>query len=129
MTRGGADEVLLIRSVDVDEAVPGIRIGALETVEPEDAGEDVIFVAAGVGDGAGGLASAKNHPRLGILPDFFGNPELSEGRAIAVRFGAESELRRGDWIARDGSPAVEKVEALVGDRDADSWRKSRLDRG
>ena len=62
MAGRGSDQILAVRAVEVDVALPRIRIVGVESLKPENARENRIMVAAGRSDGTSGLAPLELHP-------------------------------------------------------------------
>ena len=121
-TRGGADEILAIGSVDVDIAILAGAVVGLFAVKPEDAGEDEVLFLDWVGgfpDTARGFASNKVGSGFGMIADLLADTVPTEGSLIAIRFRTGSFFSGGDRKrAGEGAILRDDVETLGRDGDA-----------
>ncbi len=106
MAGRGADQPLLVRAVDVDVALAGIGVFRIQPVEPEDAGEDFVLLAAFFRNLAGRKPGLENRARRGTVANLLGDAKSPGGRLVAAGFRPQPEPRRGNGIGGD-DPAAE----------------------
>ena len=92
----GADELFLIRAVDVDQAPEGVGIFGVQSVEGQDAGQDEVLRDAGCGHFTGPFSRPEHGPSRGALADFVVDDESSRRGPEAAFLAAEAEARGGD---------------------------------
>jgi len=119
VTIGRADLVLVLRAMDVDEAVAGIAIVFFETVQPKNArGDQVVCVwqrivgferDAGFKDRAGRMA----------MTYFFGDAKLAKRRFHTSFFRAEAKTRARDRIRFQRLSSAFEREQLPANGDVD----------
>jgi hypothetical protein len=81
MACGTSYEGFLIGSMDVDIAVPCIAVFAIQAIQPQDAAQDEILIAAGLSNFTGGETPLERHPRRGSSTDLGVDTE-STGRSL-----------------------------------------------
>ena len=77
MTRRAANEFLLVGAMDVNEALPRIAVFRIDSLEPEDAGEDQILVTSPFCYHSGLLAASEDHPLRSPGANFLDDPEAA----------------------------------------------------
>ncbi len=86
MTRRFSDQSFLIGAVQINISIAGISIREIATIQPENASEDVIGLAALGRDLAGRLPSNEYCSCRGAITHFVKYPESSYGSFIASFF-------------------------------------------
>jgi len=110
-----ADQVFSIGAVNVDEAISGVGILLIETLQPENTREHSIVLATWSPHLACGKAAAENAPRLGCISMFLKNAKSSGGCLEASWFRPEAELGSRDRPRLDRDTIREKMKGLVRD--------------
>ena len=87
-----SDQMFLVGSVDIDLAVAGVPIRVLESLEPEDAGEDPVLFPARLRDFSGRQAAFKNRPSGGLPTKFSTDSEPPERGPETSGRGTEAEF-------------------------------------
>jgi len=111
------NQLLVVGSMNVDVAVPGVGVALFEALKPENAGDDEVIGAPGAFEGDDfprGDPAFEDHPERGFVTDHLGNGEMAQGGLEASRLRPEPETGAGDRKTRQKRPLFEEVEALRG---------------
>ena len=92
MTRRLADETFLIRPVDIDITLARVVISLLNTIKPENAGQNTITLPSRFGNFPSGQPTLENRPRRCLRADFFADPEFPERSFETSRFGSQTKF-------------------------------------
>ena len=134
MAGWGADLVLVLGPVNVNEAVASIRVVIVHAVQPKNSRHHQV-----VGGGQRvfrpeGHSAAKNRSTRHVAADLLGDPEIAGRRLETAFLGPNAKPRCGNWIGADSFTVASKRKLLVADRNIDggAWtlrRRSRVLRG
>ena len=122
MTARAADAVFVIRAVDIDVALEGVRIAWFQTVQPENAGKHEICL--GVHSGSpltDGLARFENRAAFRSIAMFLLHDKTAQWRFVTAFGKTDAEFggRAGPFF--DQARPVEQTQALRADADFEAW--------
>jgi len=115
VTRRFPNFVFVVGSVNVDEAIPRVRIVRFEPVKPKDSGKDQILIRRMFVPKTDRLATLENGAHGRVCPELLGNPKLAERRLHTALLRSKAEARSGNGISAHRFLTRLQREALIAD--------------
>ncbi len=98
MTGRAPNPIFLIGAMKIDVTIACVRIMRVESLQPENPGEDEILLPSGPRENAGGQTSLEDHPDGFSLTNFLADSKISGRRAKASIAVSQAEFRGGNRV-------------------------------
>ena len=113
MADRSSQQRFLVRAVDVDKAILGVRVRLLHPLEPKNARKNEVFSPSLRRDLAGGNAAFEDHAHGSSRTDFLPDRKRPERRLVASDVKAEAELGSRNRIGLEQPAFLEQIQSLT----------------